>query len=207
MPGGDQVTPDKAPWILIGGSYSGMYWVKHCHETQLTLNSQQAHSQAGPWSANRVFSSRGTHPLVSCKPSCKIFNIWFDVVLTQVSSNFWQYFEPVRQHMPSNCSADVQAVVAYVDTVLTSDNATAIQTLKESFGMGEVTHLDDVAGSRKRDQICYWKLLNLVALKCETISGIGNPCRWILVLERNSISSVMFWKSKTGYPHRQVVGD
>ena len=23
MPGGDQVTPDKAPWILVGGSYSG----------------------------------------------------------------------------------------------------------------------------------------------------------------------------------------
>ncbi|KAG5648816.1 hypothetical protein DXG03_000165 [Asterophora parasitica] len=23
MPGGDQITPDKAPWILIGGSYSG----------------------------------------------------------------------------------------------------------------------------------------------------------------------------------------
>jgi hypothetical protein len=24
MPGGDQVTPDKAPWILVGGSYAGM---------------------------------------------------------------------------------------------------------------------------------------------------------------------------------------
>lgn len=23
MPGGDSITPDKAPWILIGGSYSG----------------------------------------------------------------------------------------------------------------------------------------------------------------------------------------
>ena len=23
MPGGDKVTPDKAPWILIGGSYPG----------------------------------------------------------------------------------------------------------------------------------------------------------------------------------------
>lgn len=23
MPGGDAVTPDQAPWILIGGSYSG----------------------------------------------------------------------------------------------------------------------------------------------------------------------------------------
>lgn len=23
MPGGDSVTPDKAPWILVGGSYAG----------------------------------------------------------------------------------------------------------------------------------------------------------------------------------------
>lgn len=23
MPGGDQVSPDKAPWILVGGSYAG----------------------------------------------------------------------------------------------------------------------------------------------------------------------------------------
>ena len=23
MPGGDQVTPDQAPWILVGGSYAG----------------------------------------------------------------------------------------------------------------------------------------------------------------------------------------
>lgn len=25
MPNGDKVTPDKAPWVLIGGSYSGGY--------------------------------------------------------------------------------------------------------------------------------------------------------------------------------------
>lgn len=25
MPGGDSVSPDKAPWILVGGSYSGVY--------------------------------------------------------------------------------------------------------------------------------------------------------------------------------------
>ncbi len=24
MPGGDQVTPDTSPWIMIGGSYSGV---------------------------------------------------------------------------------------------------------------------------------------------------------------------------------------
>ena len=25
MPGGDKVTPDQAPWILVGGSYSGIF--------------------------------------------------------------------------------------------------------------------------------------------------------------------------------------
>lgn len=50
--------------------------------------------------------------------------------------------------MPKNCSADVQAVIAHVDKVFTGNNKTAIQDLKDSFGMGDVTHLDDAAGSR-----------------------------------------------------------
>ena len=29
MPGGDNVGPDVAPWILTGGSYSGMLLVAH----------------------------------------------------------------------------------------------------------------------------------------------------------------------------------
>jgi len=64
-------------------------------------------------------------------------------------SNFWAYFEPVRINMPQNCSADVQAVIAHVDNVIIGENAAAIQTLKDSFGMGGVTHLDDFAGACK----------------------------------------------------------
>jgi hypothetical protein len=30
MPGGDSITPDKAPWILIGGSYSGAQFFLLC---------------------------------------------------------------------------------------------------------------------------------------------------------------------------------
>ena len=51
--------------------------------------------------------------------------------------------------MPQNCSADVQAVIAHVDDVIAGNNTTAIQALKASFGMGDVTHLDDFAGARK----------------------------------------------------------
>ena len=36
MPGGDQVTPDKAPWILIGGSYAGK--PNHCSTQHPSLN-------------------------------------------------------------------------------------------------------------------------------------------------------------------------
>lgn len=50
--------------------------------------------------------------------------------------------------MPQNCSADVQTVMSHIDRVFLSDNTTAIQAIKESFGMENVKHLDDVAGAR-----------------------------------------------------------
>lgn len=48
--------------------------------------------------------------------------------------------------MPANCSADVEAVIAHVDEVFSGNDATAIQVLKDNWGLGEMTHLDDVAG-------------------------------------------------------------
>lgn len=51
--------------------------------------------------------------------------------------------------MPANCSADVQAVIAHIDKTFTSRNATAIQALKDNWGLGVMTHLDDVAGARE----------------------------------------------------------
>lgn len=66
-----------------------------------------------------------------------------------LSSDFWKYFEPIRQNMPQNCSADVQAVIRHIDSTFTGTNATAIQGIKDMFGMTGVTHLDDVAGARR----------------------------------------------------------
>jgi hypothetical protein len=60
---------------------------------------------------------------------------------------YWNYFTPIRGNMPHNCSADVEAIIAYVDTVLTSENTTAIDALKASFGMSDLSHLDDFAGA------------------------------------------------------------
>ena len=61
--------------------------------------------------------------------------------------NFWQYYDPIRQFMPQNCSADVQAVVAHIDKTFTSGTKDEINSIKDTFGLGNVTHLDDVAGA------------------------------------------------------------
>lgn len=72
--------------------------------------------------------------------------------------------------MPVNCSADVEAAIARVDETFLGRNATAIQAMKDNFGIGDVTHLDDAAGActlslylpilRFRKCLCVWLVRN-----------------------------------------------
>ncbi|KII94856.1 hypothetical protein PLICRDRAFT_97795 [Plicaturopsis crispa FD-325 SS-3] len=121
MPGGNKVTPDKAPWVLIGGSYAGAL-------TAWTMTNTTDVFYAG-------YSSSG---------------------VVQAITNLWAYFEPIREHMPKNCSADVEAVVSHFDAVFTSKNNSAIEALKDQFGMKDVAHLDDAAGAL-RNPIWAWQ--------------------------------------------------
>ena len=100
--------------------------------------------------ASRGFSGQGIPPLASWRPYCKPFHPYNILQLTfQWISDYWRYFEPIRQNMPKNCSADVQAVIAHIDEVFTSNDTTAINKIKDTFGLGGLSHLDDVAGARE----------------------------------------------------------
>lgn len=55
--------------------------------------------------------------------------------------------------MPANCSADLQAIITHVDEVLVGDDSSAINELKASFGLGDLTRLDDVAAAREFDPV------------------------------------------------------
>jgi pimeloyl-ACP methyl ester carboxylesterase len=127
MPGGDQVTPDKAPWILVGGSYSG------------ALTSWTMVNKPGLFAAGYASSA-----------------------VVEAILDFWQYFEPVRQNMPKNCSADVEAVIKKVDTTFLSGNPTAIQAVKDNFGLGSMKHLDDAAGAL-RNNLWDWQSLQVTS--------------------------------------------
>ncbi|KAI0638520.1 peptidase S28 [Trametes polyzona] len=124
MPGGDALKPGQAPWILIGGSYSGAL-------TSFTMVNKPNLFQAA-YASSAVVES---------------------IV------DYWGYFEPIRQYMPQNCSADVQAVIAHIDQVFTSGNRREIDHIKALFNMSALTHLDDVAGAL-RNNLWDWQSLS-----------------------------------------------
>lgn len=51
--------------------------------------------------------------------------------------------------MPQNCSADVQAVITHIDQVFTNGSQSEINSIKNLFGLGGLSHLDDTAGACK----------------------------------------------------------
>lgn len=122
MPGGDAVKPGQAPWVLIGGSYSGAL-------TSFTVVNQPETF----WAA--YASSAVVESIV----------------------DYWGYFEPIRQYMPQNCSADVEAVIAYIDQTFTTGTAEEINSIKTLFNMN-LSHLDDFAGAL-RNNLWDWQSL------------------------------------------------
>ena len=51
--------------------------------------------------------------------------------------------------MPQNCSADVEAVIAYLDGMYTNNDTAGIRTLQEAFGLAGLAHVDDFAAARE----------------------------------------------------------
>lgn len=63
-------------------------------------------------------------------------------------SDFWGYHEPIRQFMPQNCSADIQAVIAHLDSVFSENDPSQVEQVLSLFGLEALApHVDDVASA------------------------------------------------------------
>ncbi|KAH8694319.1 putative serine peptidase [Talaromyces proteolyticus] len=102
-------SPENAPWILVGGSYSG--------------------AQAG-WTAATL---PGTFWAYHAS-SAPVEAIW----------DYWQYFVPIQERLPKNCSTDLVNVIDYIDSVLLGSDEAAKLSLKNKFQLGDL-HDDDFA--------------------------------------------------------------
>lgn len=59
--------------------------------------------------------------------------------------DYWQYFHPIQQGMPKNCSEDYAAIIDHVDKIFTHGNRKEQNALKRMFGLQGLTHTDDIA--------------------------------------------------------------
>ncbi|SPQ26465.1 40fb040e-439d-4494-9381-05300f302a92 [Thermothielavioides terrestris] len=99
--------PTEAPWVVVGGSYSG------------ALSAWLAAKYPGTFWA--YYSSSG---------------------VVEAVGDFWSYFAPVQAATPKNCSADVNAVINYIDFVLTFGSPQQKADLKNKFMLGDLEDAD-----------------------------------------------------------------
>lgn len=79
--------------------------------------------------------------------------------------DYWQYFQPVQDGMPKNCSKDLSLVIDHVDQVLANGSAADVHTLKDMFGLADVPYADDF-GAALENGPWLWQ-----SNRCEFISG------------------------------------
>ena len=56
--------------------------------------------------------------------------------------DFWQYFQPVLEATPQNCSSDLNNVIDYIDEVLLNGEDDQKQKLKDRFMLGDLEDAD-----------------------------------------------------------------
>ncbi|KAI2620595.1 serine carboxypeptidase S28-domain-containing protein [Hypoxylon sp. NC1633] len=62
--------------------------------------------------------------------------------VVEAIGDFWQYFVPVQEATPKNCSADLSAVIDYVDAVLLHGSPREKTKLKDKFMLGNLEDAD-----------------------------------------------------------------
>lgn len=56
----------------------------------------------------------------------------------------WQYFVPIQERLPQNCSTDLVNTIEYIDSILTGQDESAKDALKKKFMLGDLKD-DDFA--------------------------------------------------------------
>ncbi|KAG9041286.1 hypothetical protein FS837_012467 [Tulasnella sp. UAMH 9824] len=64
----------------------------------------------------------------------------------QADGDFWEYWEPVEEGMPWNCSSDLKAAVEYMDDVMSRGKHHEVVKLKKKFGLQSLED-DDFANA------------------------------------------------------------
>ncbi|KAG8896616.1 hypothetical protein FRB99_008795 [Tulasnella sp. 403] len=67
---------------------------------------------------------------------------WASSAPVQADGDYWEYWEPIEEGMPKNCSADVRAGTAYMDNLLQTGTPEQVTALKAKFGLESLQNDD-----------------------------------------------------------------
>ncbi|KAG8992999.1 hypothetical protein FRB90_000820 [Tulasnella sp. 427] len=112
---------------------------------------------------------------------------WASSAPVQAQGDFSQYFEPIEEGMPKNCSKDVAAAIASIDQILANGTAEEKLNLKKSFGLWNLE--DGDFGETLITPMYDWQGLGPTSFNdtgedtffqfcdaIETRSGVTQPC-------------------------------
>jgi hypothetical protein len=96
--------------------------------------------------------------------------------VVQIIDDFYDYFSPVIEGIPKNCSTDLEGVINYIDNVLETGSATQVAHLKNMFGLGGVEHNDDFASAIEAGPWLYQSLQfyggDYIFDFCDAVEGV-----------------------------------
>jgi hypothetical protein len=59
--------------------------------------------------------------------------------------DYWEYFNPIQEGMPKNCSKDITLVIDHIDGIGRNGTKEQQKALQSMFGLEELEHFDDFA--------------------------------------------------------------
>ncbi|KAG8883709.1 hypothetical protein FRB97_006020 [Tulasnella sp. 331] len=113
---------------------------------RLPLNTNSTHSDVTPW-INTGCSYPGLLSAYTQEKYADTFAAaWASSAPVEAIGDFWEYFEPIEEGMPKNCSSDLALAVTAIDQILLNGTVDAKATLKQSFGLQSLQD-DDFASA------------------------------------------------------------
>ncbi|KAG8902532.1 hypothetical protein FRB99_004367 [Tulasnella sp. 403] len=121
---------------------------------------------------------------------------WASSAPVQAQGDFWQYYEPIEEGMPKNCSSDAALVIRTIDQTLLNGTVAAKTQLKESFGLESL--MNDDFGNAIIAPIRNWQKMFAGSYNA---SGEDLFFRWCDAMEKFPNGTVNTSPEGIGLPH------
>ncbi|GKT85537.1 serine-type peptidase [Colletotrichum tofieldiae] len=123
--------------------------------------------------------------------------------VVQAIEDFWQFFTPIEQALPRNCSADIKLVIKQVDTVLDNGSAEEIVAMKEEFGLETLEDHGDFAWYLQKPIIEWANDPSAVLDFCDWVETSTNNGLVIKGREKSGVGLKAAWAGYTSWMHKK----